>query len=330
MQAKEQDIIFFRFPSRAPDPWATEASSWSPWAMAHGAFVPSVPGLLVPDRALQFLELKQHCVVAIMTSRDPMAYISWTHVRKEIEHKITYQTKWMEADDLYVPYDDYVKDQGDPLQNGKGHRIGWDIKGRKCVIMPESNCMRRRKETVDSLSLKRKLDESEGPDDPRGDDHLDQKFKSLSNVCLMEGTGVDSQKSILGTGMTVAELTGGLFAQCAGMGRRAQKSLESEQAEPMLPMQPRAPQSNQSLPEEAGDSDTVSPLFGFFRAGPEAGRQAKKPTPAQDAQQQRTPVKRTSSSTNRGTTQPLLTPNPKRGPGRPARDLSQLVEDVLQ
>ena len=52
-----------------------------------------------------------------------------------------------------------MQKHGSPTRNGLGHRRGKDLKGTKCVIVPESNCMRRKHIHLDKAVLERVIDD---------------------------------------------------------------------------------------------------------------------------------------------------------------------------
>ena len=85
---------------------------------------------------------------------------------------------WESPVEQFMPESEYVSRFGSPTKNGLGHRRGLDFNKRKCVIVPESNSMKRRRAHVDKAVTEQVVDD--------GENHImggqsERKFQSVSN-----------------------------------------------------------------------------------------------------------------------------------------------------
>ena len=166
------------------------------------------------DEGKKFTSLRTHCVDVIREAQDPEIYIAWQPVRQRLQHEMSHDTVWERPSDLYIPIADYREEHGDPETNGKGHKRGKNLDGQDCVLVPESNIMKRRRETRDSIKLVRVLDEG---NDELGKQTLVNKFQSMEGACLMTGAGIDGAASASASGQTLTDLLGVSFLQGPGV-----------------------------------------------------------------------------------------------------------------
>ena len=101
----------------------------------------------------KFFKLQKACIEHIKETRDLEKHIPWEAAQKQLLHLSDSSTIWEQPADLYIPYKDYVLEQGDPAVNGKGHVTGNNMDGELCVIVPESRIMKKRREVRDTNRL---------------------------------------------------------------------------------------------------------------------------------------------------------------------------------
>jgi hypothetical protein len=98
--------------------------------------------------------------------------------KSELFHESSVNTIWEEPDDIFVPYESYVEEFGDPSTNGLGHSTGHDANNRLCVITPENNCMKRKRTLVETAKCITKMDD--GTEELYGSDHLKNKMGNIN------------------------------------------------------------------------------------------------------------------------------------------------------
>ncbi len=79
---------------------------------------------------------------------------------------------------MFIPYDDYVRHRGDPVTNGSGRQIGCNRKGHKCVVVPESNIEKRKRQRIENSVFVRIVDDGRHT---VGAGQMEQKFLDLSD-----------------------------------------------------------------------------------------------------------------------------------------------------
>ena len=85
------------------------------------------------DECKAFKRLREHAENSIRLAKDPEAYIGWSTERERLKQILQDATEVIRPPDLYIPYEDYVRDKGDPRTNGLGHQMENNSLGELCV-----------------------------------------------------------------------------------------------------------------------------------------------------------------------------------------------------
>jgi len=109
----------------------------------------TLPSALGSDKELhdRFMTLMNFCISKVKEAGDRSVRIKWPSESQLISLQEDIMI-WEDPDDLYIPYDDYVAKHGSPTENGKGHSTGYNNRNELCVIVPESNIMKRKRQRV--------------------------------------------------------------------------------------------------------------------------------------------------------------------------------------
>ncbi len=104
-----------------------------------------------------FFGFRDFCIEQVRVSQD-LSRISWGMAEAWLQHNMDSSTVWSMPKEFFIPYKKYLDEHGNPETNGKGHAIGNNLDGLKCVIVPENTIQTRHREVKDTFSLKRRLD----------------------------------------------------------------------------------------------------------------------------------------------------------------------------
>ena len=105
-----------------------------------------MPALLGSDQEqhAKFVNYRRWIVIKHTDSGQTDVYVHWP-TDEQIEQIVQDAIVVEQPSDMYIPWQDHVRDHGDPRSNGKGHQTGNNSKGELCVIVPESNIEKRRR-----------------------------------------------------------------------------------------------------------------------------------------------------------------------------------------
>lgn len=215
-----------------------------------------------------FMALRKVCVDKVVEAGDKRAHIVWPtdeQLVQLMEDNIIHEM----PDELLVPWSEYVDAYGDPRSNGKGHSTTQNSMGMLCVVVPESNIERRKRQRVSKTQHRRVLDDGR---DKLTDDQLVTKFRDVSNQQLA-AAGVSSSgaagctlDSLLGGGIGGGSIFSAIRARSA-QANSAPGGDTSAQAAASQSSPPKVAPKEVDDPAESGaHPSNMSDFFGFGRS----------------------------------------------------------------
>ena len=273
---------------------------------------------------------RQHFIETVKKEGRLDIRVQYPNEMKSLHHMLDSKTTWAEPDELYIPLDSYTRDYGDPKTNGRGHTIEKNPKGVLCVVVVESDVMRKKKSVTDTVRMQTVLDTGENKLE---DKQIDQKWQQMRRVTLFDGNGVDSSKDLPDSskGTSLGDLLGwdaSATPSCTTTAGDFQPMKETESA----PARKHAASDS--------EDDALQPLmqFSFKRASistPPRARarltqqpqQPQTPHTPQQQQQQQEP----NSGSGKRKTHASAEGEPKKKAGRPARDpVDEVAKSITQ
>ena len=241
---------------------------------------------------------------------------------KSLHHMLDSDTQWCEPDELYIPYDTYTRDYGDPKTNGRGHAIEKNPKGVLCVVVVESDVMRKKKSVTDKVRMHTVLDDGANKLE---DNQIDLKWQAMRRVTLFDGSGVDSSVDLPDSskGTSLADLLGWDASGTASSSNTA------------VDLRPNVERTDSAPARKGGsdsEDDTVHPLmqlcFNSAAASTPPRTRARLPQQPQQQQlqqqqpqpQQQQQQQEPSSGSGKRKSNAPAEGEPKKKAGRPARD----------
>jgi hypothetical protein len=111
------------------------------------------------DQRVKFFAMSALCVKTVLETQSTLrvCFPKDSVLHHDSEDKVI----WEEPDDLYIPFWEYVKKKGDPRTNGEGHITGKNRRNQICVIVPESNILRRKRQHSESARISREIDDGQ-------------------------------------------------------------------------------------------------------------------------------------------------------------------------
>lgn len=306
--------------------YKTIRSNYYPKYTTKGVIV-LIGGADNKDECDKYYALRSHCVEGIKASQDPDAYIPWGEGRKKLDHILDSSWVWEGPKDKYIPWPEYVATHGDPRTNGLGHQTGKNPNGIFCVIVPESNVMTRKREIKDTMRLKRTLAQADEDSDPQNG--MEDRWKQLQGVSLLDGTGVDTTSAVpaQATGTTLASLLGW------SVGASGVSSVMPSPAQPYRHTQfQQSERHEQSAASSTDDfSDSFKPLFdGMGHTGANSALTA---TPPKLAPQARldvpVPVPVAKKARSEAVSPSGIATAGKKKVGRPGRDIPDTIRKAI-
>ena len=207
----------------------------------------------------KYHELLAHCIAQLKESQDIEFRIRWPTEKKVLQHLTDSANVWEEAPDLYILKADYERDHGPEAAARNGHKEGYNLKNELCVIVPESNVMKKRKEVRETTRLKRTLDEG-NLEDQVGDVSMESRWQLMRNVSLFDGSGIDGKASS-SSGTTMAALLKWGAGPSAGAPAQTQAHALEPTPTPSPNPKTKAPLADADACDDM-DDDQIAPMFG--------------------------------------------------------------------
>ena len=284
---------------------------------------------------------RQHLIESVKKAGFLDAKVHYPSEMKSLHHILDSDTQWAEPDELYIPMDTYTRDYGDPKTNGRGHPIEKNPKGVLCVVVVESDVMRKKKSVTDKVRNHTVLDDGANKLE---DNQIDLKWQAMRRVTLFDGNGVDSSKDLPDSSKRTS------LGDLLGWDASATPSCSNTAVD----LRPNVERTHSAPARKCGsdsEDDVVAPLMqlGFNSAGistPPRVRARLPQQPQQQQQQQQHPQPQQQGSGERKSHAPQQEPSsgsgkrksqapaegePKKKAGRPARDpVDEAAKSITQ